>query len=518
MHLKAVIVVLVALAACGHGARILGVFPVVSHSHYIGAYKLFKALAARGHDVTLVSPYKDKAPSKNFRDVVLDGFTEVHSQMEKEIDIFAYHKMPTAMKLIFMYGMGFVVSEKTFENEAFKNIYKSKEKFDLIITEPFIIDPIRVMGHIFQAKTILLSSFGSSSLSNHLVGNPAPLSYVPDFILDHSGPMNFCLRFQNLFYDIFHKALRYLYVDPKSNVMVQKYFPSAPAVSKFNTSLILLNSHPSVTAPAPHAPNMIEIGGFHLDEPKKLPEDLQKYLDEAKEGVIYFSMGSIAKSTKMPVEKRGIFAKVFAQLKLKVLWKYEGDVMEGKPDNVRIGKWMPQQDIIAHPNVKLFISHGGLLSTIEAIYHGKPTIGLPVFAEQFMNVKHSVYSGFSLMIPFSELTEEKLTDAINEMIKNPSYTTTAKKRAAIMRDQPMKPLDSAVYWTEFVLKHDGAEHLKSLGLKQSWIESTMIDVYIVLCLAVTLVVGAFVMLFKCVCGKKNKATTEKNKETKKKTN
>lgn len=515
MQLKIILCVFVALAACANGARILGIIPLVSHSHYIGAYKLLKALAARGHDVTLVSPYKDKAPSKNFRDIVLEGFAEVQSQMEKEIDVFSYHKMPTGMKLIFMYGMGFTVTEKAFENEAFKKIYKSNEKFDLIITEAFIIDPIRVMGHVFKAKTILLSTFGSSSLSNHLVGNPAPLSYIPDFILDHAGPMDFCLRFKNAFYDIFHKALKYLYVDPKSNVLVQKYFPGAPAVSKFNTSLIFLNSHPSVTAPAPHVPNMIEIGGFHLDEPKKLPEDLQKYLDEAKEGVIYFSMGSIAKSKNMPEEKRGIFAKVFAKLKMKVLWKYEEDVMVGKPANVKIGKWMPQQDILAHPNVKFFISHGGLLSTIEAIYHGKPTIGIPVFAEQIMNVKNSVHAGFSLMVPFWELTEEKLTELINEMIKNPKYTIIAKKRRDIMRDQPMKPLESAVYWTEFVLKHDGAEHLKSLALNQSCIESTMIDVYFVMWSAVAIVVAIFVMLIKCICGMKSKAPTEKSKNKKK---
>lgn len=515
MQLKLFLCVFVALAACAHGARILGIMPLVSHSHYIGAYKLLKALAARGHDVTLVSPYKDKAPSKNFRDIVLEGFAEVQSQMEKEIDLFSYHKMPTAMKLIFMYGMGFTVTEKALENEAFKKIYKSNEKFDLIITEAFIIDPIRVMGHVFKAKTILLSSFGSSSLSNHLVGNPAPLSYIPDFILDHSGPMDFCLRFKNAFYDIFHKALKYLYVDPKSNVLVQKYFPGAPAVSKFNTSFIFLNSHPSVTAPAPHVPNMIEIGGFHLDEPKKLPEDLQKYLDEAKEGVIYFSMGSIAKSKNMPEEKRGIFAKVFAKLKMKVLWKFEEDVMEGKPANVKIGKWMPQQDILAHPNVKFFISHGGLLSTIEAIYHGKPTIGIPVFAEQIMNVKNSVHAGFSLMVPFWELTEEKLTELINEMIKNPKYALIARKRRDIMRDQPMKPLESAVYWTEFVLKHDGAEHLKSLVLTQSCIESSMIDVYFIMWSAVAIVVALFVMLIKCICGMKSKAPTEKSKNKKK---
>lgn len=45
-----------------------------------------------------------------------------------------------------------------------------------------------------------------------------------------------------------------------------------------------------------------------------------------------------------------------------MLWKWEDDLPD-KPSNIRIEKWLPQNDILGHPNVKLFITHGGLLST-----------------------------------------------------------------------------------------------------------------------------------------------------------
>lgn len=76
-----------------------------------------------------------------------------------------------------------------------------------------------------------------------------------------------------------------------------------------------------------------------------LLQNLQKFLDDAKEGFIYFSLGSNARSSTMPKEIKRIFCNVFAKLPYKVIWKYEEDLSE-KPKNVYIGKWLPQQSIL----------------------------------------------------------------------------------------------------------------------------------------------------------------------------
>lgn len=75
-------------------------------------------------------------------------------------------------------------------------------------------------------------------------------------------------------------------------------------------------------------------------------KDLQQYLDEAKDGVIFFSLGSAARSDRMPADKKQIFLEVFAELPQKILWKYESDSLPGLPKNVKIAKWLPQQDIL----------------------------------------------------------------------------------------------------------------------------------------------------------------------------
>ena len=52
--------------------------------------------------------------------------------------------------------------------------------------------------------------------------------------------------------------------------------------------------------------------------------------------------------------------------------------MEDKPDNVKLIKWAPQQDVLGHPKVKLFVTHGGQSSTQETLCHEMPAVSINV--------------------------------------------------------------------------------------------------------------------------------------------
>ena len=72
----------------------------------------------------------------------------------------------------------------------------------------------------------------------------------------------------------------------------------------------------------------------------------------------------------------------------------------------------------AHPNIKLFITQCGLQSFQEAVYHGVPLLGIPLFPDQKYNAKKIAFEGIGLQLPFQELTKEKLLTSITTVLNN----------------------------------------------------------------------------------------------------
>lgn len=73
----------------------------------------------------------------------------------------------------------------------------------------------------------------------------------------------------------------------------------------------------------------------------------------------------------------------------------------------------------AHPNVKLFISHGGLLGSTEAVYEGVPILSIPMFGDQMTNVKAIMDKGAAEMMIYTDLNEDEIFTKVKSMLTNP---------------------------------------------------------------------------------------------------
>ncbi|CAG2069031.1 unnamed protein product [Timema podura] len=133
------------------------------------------------------------------------------------------------------------------------------------------------------------------------------------------------------------------------DVLRSHFGPSMPPVYAMsrNVSFTLQNAHATVSYPRPYLPNVAEVACIHCKAPKPLDQDLEEFIYGAGDaGFIYVSMGSSVRSANMPEYLRLLFVRAFAQLPYRVVWKWEEGGMPDLPHNVKLSRWLPQQDIL----------------------------------------------------------------------------------------------------------------------------------------------------------------------------
>ncbi|XP_049895559.1 UDP-glucuronosyltransferase 2A2-like, partial [Epinephelus moara] len=192
-------------------------------------------------------------------------------------------------------------------------------------------------------------------------------------------------------------------------------------------------------------------------------------------------------------------AAAFAELPQKVIWRYKGDKPATLGNNTLLVDWMPQNDLLGHPNVKLFVSHGGTNGIYEAIYHGVPIVGIPIVFDQADNLSRLRAKGVAEVMDISELDRKTFQTVIQEVLNEPSYTVNMQRLSRLHRDQPVKPLDRAIFWIEFVMRHKGAAHLRTESYRLPWYSYHSVDVMLFLITVVLLILLLFAGLVRSCC-------------------
>ncbi|XP_022209990.2 UDP-glucosyltransferase 2-like isoform X2 [Drosophila obscura] len=466
------------------GARILALFPIPSPSHYYYALPYLKSLALQGHQVTSINPYPQKQPVQNFRDIPIP---EVFVKLEEFLNDVTKTKTRWGSSNI---GNEYCVnlSKAVLNNDQVRReiLKPGKAQFDLIVVDLWRLDALYGLAGYFDAPLIGLAPYGTDWKIDQLVGNTSPISYL------HSPTSTGELPNRDTYFGRLNHAVEravtwinwhWKFV-PKHEQIYRKYFsrvadkvPLSKIASNF--ALILANQHFTLAPPRPYVPNVIEVAGLHIDEqqPQELPEDMANFIKGAGQpGVIYFSLGTIFQSNSLSTERLQVLLQTFAGLPQRVLWKFEDEQLPGRPENVFISKWFPQQAVLAQPQVKLFITHGGMLSTVESLHYGKPMLGLPCFYDQFRNMDHIRRMGLGLVLSLKEMSASDFKSALRRLLTEESFAVSANETAHRYRDQPMAALAKANWWTEYILRHKGAAHMRVAGRELDFFTYHSLDV------------------------------------------
>lgn len=255
---------------------------------------------------------------------------------------------------------------------------KIKQHFDVVVVEVCIDEALLAFGNYYNAPVVAISAFGASKWTTDLVGTPNFPSYVPHTLNHYTDRMTFWERMYNSLTYWYEDFVHPFYFIPMQQEFMEKLFPDAknwPSLEEIrrNVSLVLLNTHTTLGTPRPYAPNMIEVGGMQIQKNvEPLPPKIQTFLDDAKDGAIFVSLGSNVLITKLPKHQYDAIVDAFRPYpNVRVLIKSDENVIlpSHKDSDVLVEPWYSQQSILAHKNIRLFVTHGGLLSTTGKINH-----------------------------------------------------------------------------------------------------------------------------------------------------
>lgn len=495
------------------GGRIL-VFPV-DGSHWVNMNLLIESLHARGHEVTVVRTatswyIKDSAAHYRSVTVTLPEAIAIEDQ-----DFFA--TLLTKMLAIQSRGaslLGFLgfyweilgslsqihrqasmLGVEMFENQTLMRSLRDAN-FDLVLMDPGL--PVGVLvAHALKLPTVFNVRWITSGEA-HFVVAPSPTSYVPVSGHAATDKMTFVQRATNLLHYVLNSCVDRFVVCPHYDRLVDRYL--GPDVNFYHllqgADLWLMRADFVFEFPRPTMPNVAYIGGFQCKPAGPLSSELEEFVQSSgRHGVVLMSLGTLVRG--LPPDITSEIAAAFAQLPQKVLWRHVGERPRNLGSNTVLVEWMPQNDLLGHPRVKAFVSHGGTNGIYEAIYHGVPLVGIPLLFDQFENVVRLQARGAAKLVDATNVTRGNFLEAVRDVLHQPSYRDNMKRLSRLHRDKPAHPLDTAVYWTEFVMRHRGAAHLRSEAYKMPWFAYYSVDV---LCFVLTLAAGVMALVRALCCG------------------
>ncbi|KAM7398173.1 hypothetical protein PAMA_006187 [Pampus argenteus] len=493
------------------GGNIL-VFPV-DGSHWINMKILLEELHARGHSITVIRAstswyIAEKSPLytsitiemdegiENFFDVYLQEHMKAQREGASALTFFKLTKDFLSM----------ISQAHSLWSDALVQIFDDKHlvkrlmdsQYDLVLTDPAIAPGV-VLAKYLNLPMVLNVRWITSG-EGHSAIAPSPLSYIPVPGSGLTDKMNFFQRVKNmLFYSIIVFQQKFM-VGPSYDAICDKYIEGGCDIISLlqEADIWLFRSDFVFEFPRPTMPNVIYIGGFQCKPPQPLPADLEEFVQSAGDhGVIIMTLGTLVNA--LPSEVTDDIATVFAKMPQKVIWRHKGERPSTLGNNTLIVEWMPQKDLLGHPQTKVFVAHGGTNGVQEAIYHGVPVLGIPLFFDQYDNLLRLQERGAGKIIQLANVNGHSFEQGLKEVLYRDSYRESMQRLSRLHRDQPMAPMDQAIFWVEYVMRHKGASHLRTEAYKMPWYSYYCLDVFLLLLTAATVLLLSTVAFFRFLC-------------------
>ncbi|XP_030343146.1 UDP-glucuronosyltransferase 1-1-like isoform X1 [Strigops habroptila] len=477
------LLLLLSVLSLAAGGKLL-VLPV-DGSHWLSMREILDSLRQKEHEIVVVAPEISLyiKPAKSFimktypvpfTQEEMDGSFQALSQdvfeegsfLERVIRIYQRTKETSAMLLS-------SCKHLLYNKELIR--YLEESKFDAVLTNP-ILPCGQIVAERLSLPSVFLLQQMPCGLEYEATQCPSPPSYVPRIFTGHTDHMNFLQRVKNLIFDFINYFLCDFVFQPYAK-LASEVLERDVTVNDLlrQASIWLMKLDFVLHYPKPLMPNMIMVSGVNCAH-KKLTQEFEAIVNASGEhGIVVFSLGSMV--SEIPIKKAKEIADALGTVPQTVLWRYTGQVPPNLPKNVKLVKWLPQNDLLAHPKTRAFITHGGSHGIYEGICNAVPMVLMPLFGDQMDNAKRIESRGAGLTLNVLEMTTKDISTALQTVINDKKYKENIKRLSDLHLDRPIHPMDLAVHWVEFVMRHKGAPHLRPAAHDLNWIQYHSLDVF-----------------------------------------
>ncbi|XP_055855027.1 UDP-glucosyltransferase 2-like [Episyrphus balteatus] len=517
------------------GERLLVILPVPLRDHQIVFRPLIESLAKRGHNLTIVT-----TDPENFVNLSASSGGSITPEQIELIDLSFAHRLSvlnmlknqenmmsgSEMLLTVFHVMRTVANEelKSAQMQGLLGNNHADEEYGAVLVDWSGPALMNAFAHKFRAPLIGITPGGAYITTHEVIGNPNHPVAFPSVFMPFSEDLSL---FQRVASTIFTLKSRYLYFNeelPKQDEIVKNFFgPGTPSIWEIesNADLLLVNCYQALGNARPVGPTTIHMGGIHaIIEDKSLPWHLQHFLQsQANINTNGGSTGSGAQGTNAGGNNMVAYINLGAMLTrafvethrmeklVKILEKSSFDVVlntngidDGYAFNTTtkmyLGSDFEQESLLAHENVKLFITPGGQRDIEDAIHHKVPILGISFSSSLEHYLLQIVKHDAGLVSNFDMESSAELLAKIEAFAITQRYQKNINKLNKILTDEPMRPVERGIWWIEYVLRNGGTQHLRHSWVKLSWVQYLLLDV--VLAISLTTLAFVFAVVWTCI--------------------
>lgn len=255
------------------GYRILGIFPSLDKNNYLTYRTLFRELANRNHEVTLISHFELPNPPATYKEILLSKNQLVYKGLSYE-SVIVNEVSRVPFETLVATKAGNDDCKTLMNNHYVLHMIRSQPKFDVIIVESYNSDCGLALAANLSAPYIAFSPQPIQPWQYNRLGITFNSAYVTQAGLPYGRDPWFFERLKS--YVLYHVSNWVYYVGSQvtDHVYLYKYLgdnlPTLESIAA-NASMVFVNTHQSVFGGVVRPDNVIDVGGIHVRPPKVIP-------------------------------------------------------------------------------------------------------------------------------------------------------------------------------------------------------------------------------------------------------